>query len=699
MAITKYTKATTAVQSLPDRPNQNGYTAAQIKISFDQAAIDQKAYINDVLTVEIDNLDSNNIKDNGTQTIAGVKTFSSSPIVPTPTTDMQSSTKKYVDDAKIVITNETNAKVTILNGDISTLQGRATTSEGRLTSLEPRVTILDSRIDNLNLGSLQGFTVSELKNNFTATGNVTHIPIGITLFDANTDTLEATFNGSELMIGSEYVVNVDGVSIDLLGWNLKAGDLIHFDSIKTIAKPIGQLDGEILAEVVQARGTEVTLQARLNKSDSQLADSVQQLPIKTVLNPTIADDISKGYLVGKHLINTATGEEWICTNNTLNNAIWQRFSYDKLIKIYGVKIDTTNSNPLSALIYTDNAVGFTPALGNNGVFNAGSWTDKFPFNAIKPCLYKNGAVNYYLNPNNYAQKVDGVTASDITSGTDGDVMIEFPKIYWKFETIGTDLYIKYSDTQIDSTYKCLAHLRGTTEKDKCYISAYMGYSLTSKLRSLSGKTPTATTTIGAFRTLAQANGAGYDQMAYYQLLMLQVLYTIMFKNRDSQTALGRGYVDGNIASIATGGSNAKGMFYGETTGKLQNKFCGIEDFYGNCYYWIDGFFSDASRNILIANQIFNDTGSGYANYGVGAIADVSGYISTIQGTTETGFVIKAATGSTTTHYCDFGGLAASILPAFGGSWTDAYDAGAFQLYGYNSTAYSYVTVAARIMAL
>ena len=32
------------------------------------------------------------------QNIAGVKTFSSSPIVPTPTTDMQVATKKYVDD-------------------------------------------------------------------------------------------------------------------------------------------------------------------------------------------------------------------------------------------------------------------------------------------------------------------------------------------------------------------------------------------------------------------------------------------------------------------------------------------------------------------------------------------------------------------------------------------------------------------------
>ena len=42
------------------------------------------------------------VSTSGNQTIAGVKTFSSSPIVPTPTTDMQVSTKKYVDDLSLV---------------------------------------------------------------------------------------------------------------------------------------------------------------------------------------------------------------------------------------------------------------------------------------------------------------------------------------------------------------------------------------------------------------------------------------------------------------------------------------------------------------------------------------------------------------------------------------------------------------------
>lgn len=350
----------------------------------------------------------------------------------------------------------------------------------------------------------------------------------------------------------------------------------------------------------------------------------------------------------------------------------------KAYVLYGVKIDTTNSNPESALTYTDMAEKFTPASGNNGSFSYGSWEDKFPFNQIKPCLYKDGAVNYYINPSDYTKKEDG-SDSDITSGDNGDIMIEFPKIYWKFETIGTDLYIRYSDAKVDDGYKCLAHMRGTTEKDKCYISAYLGYSDGTKLRSLSGKTPTVNKTIGTFRTLAQANGSGYDQMAYYQLLMLQVLFTVMFKNRDSQTALGRGYVDGNSSSISTGNTNKKGLFYGETTGKMQNKFCGIEDFCGNCFYWIDGFYSDSNRHMLISNENFNDTGSGYTDYGQGAVSDINGYILDIQGTTETGFVVKATAGSTTTHYCDYGILYASQLPCFGGSWSYADSAGAFRL--------------------
>lgn len=122
------------------------------------------------------------------------------------------------------------------------------------------------------------------------------------------------------------------------------------------------------------------------------------------------------------------------------------------------------------------------------------------------------------------------------------------------------------------------------------------------------------------------------------------------------------------------------MFYGENTGKLQNKFCGIEDFWGNCYYWIDGLYSDSNRNIMIGNQNFNDNGSGYSNFGQGATSDISGYIDKVQGGTETGFIIKSSSGSSTTYYSDFGNLyAAARVADFGGYWDAASDAGAFRL--------------------
>lgn len=339
-------------------------------------------------------------------------------------------------------------------------------------------------------------------------------------------------------------------------------------------------------------------------------------------------------------------------------------------KIYGVRIDKANSNPETAVTYTDDAVGMTGG--------SSAWDNIYPFNQIKPCVFKNGGVNYYLNPNDFTKKIDGTTA-DISSGNDGDVMIEFPKIYWKIVTNNDEVFVRYSSIQIDETWKCLAHTKENIEKTKVYIGAYLGNSISSKLRSLSGKSPTVNQTVSTFRTQAEANGAGYQQMGYYQLLLLQVLYLIRFKNLDSQTALGRGYVNGNSTGTSTGGTNEKGMNFGEITGKQQMKFSGIEDFWGNYYSRIDGLFCDLNRNILIGSQNFNDTGSGYYNFGQGATFNIDGYISDIQGTTETGFIGKAANGSETTYFSDYGTLIEGSFPIFGGNWSSASYSGAFFL--------------------
>jgi hypothetical protein len=360
-------------------------------------------------------------------------------------------------------------------------------------------------------------------------------------------------------------------------------------------------------------------------------------------------------------------------------------------KVFGVSIDLANSNPATAVAYTDDAVGMT---------DGAAWDSMNIFKDIKPCLLKNGVVQYYLNPNDFTKKADG-SAADITSGNDGDVMIEIPKAGFLISTGGNIVTVKVTDNPNNPNFKYYAHSRATEgDRSKLYIGAYLGWKDGSnKLRSLSGKTPTANQTIGTFRTQAQANGAGYDIVSFYPLTLLQCLFLIKYKNRDSQTALGRGYVDGNSAAIATGGTNAKGIDFGETSGKQQMCFLNIEDMWGNLRWFIDGLFSDANRNMLTAFTGFNDTGSGYINRGQGATSDIGNYMSKPQGTTETGFIAKEVSGSATTHFTDYADLNASRLPSFGGRWSNGDGAGVFCLSVIHAADYSYSSYGARLMYL
>ena len=81
--------------------------------------------------------------------------------------------------------------------------------------------------------------------------------------------------------------------------------------------------------------------------------------------------------------------------------------------IYGFHIDSSESDPSSAVTYLRDAVGMTPAHMDftNSKFLWGSWRDAF-FHP-RPCMLKSdGTVDYYLDPDDYSKKYDG-TASDV----------------------------------------------------------------------------------------------------------------------------------------------------------------------------------------------------------------------------------------------------------------------------------------------
>lgn len=264
------------------------------------------------------------------------------------------------------------------------------------------------------------------------------------------------------------------------------------------------------------------------------------------------------------------------------NKIWPTSS------TYGVDIDLNNSDPLTSVTYTDGAVGMARSYMNFSlnVFIDNGWGSKWPFNQIKPCLFKNGAVVKYLDPSNYSKDLDGNNV-DITTGTDGDVMIEIPKIYYKISTdsINGILSVKISDTS-QTGYCCYAHTYKGVEKDKIYVGAYEAAIISDKLRSLSGQSPTVSTTADAFTTSAHSMGDGYEPFYWHIKTLIQVLFLIRFKSLDSQSALGLG-VCNNTALQNTGTRDQSGLNYGSNTA-YSVKFLGIENVYGNLNKYVAG---------------------------------------------------------------------------------------------------------------
>lgn len=335
--------------------------------------------------------------------------------------------------------------------------------------------------------------------------------------------------------------------------------------------------------------------------------------------------------------------------------------------LYTAIIDTTNSNPETSVTYADDAIGLTPG---SAIFD-----EKF---GHYPVMLKGGVEGKKLNPNDYTKHTDGTTA-DITSGAEGDVMVAIPRLGYKVETVGNNLHVSVTDEPNKVGFSYKAHTRGSASRDVIYVGAYLGFNQNGKLRSISGKEPTPSQALGVFRDQAQANGSGYELLGFYQLTLIQCMYIIKYKNLDSQTAVGTGFVTRNNASITTGGANAKGMDFGETTGKQQMKLFGIEDFWGNLFYWIDGLRSDANWDLLITTDNFGGADSTYTKYDTTVSANVNGYLTKAQGDNNKGFIAQEVGGSQTTYYCDAGVLLASRFPYFGGYWESGLGTGAFNL--------------------
>ena len=355
-------------------------------------------------------------------------------------------------------------------------------------------------------------------------------------------------------------------------------------------------------------------------------------------------------------------------------------------RVMTAKFNLSDSNPATWGSYEDDAAGM--------VAGSADWDTFF---GHYPCILENGVELGKLNPNNMAQYEDGTSAPITTLGK--DVMICFPRRGLKIWTDNGYLYVSMTDEEGRAGYDYYAHTYKGDPLSAFYLGKYKGYASGSALYSTSGQTPTGSQTIGTFRTYAQARGTGYEQSAFFQLTYRQAMYMLKYLGQNAQLAIGRGFVDGNSAAHATGGTNALGMDYGETTGKVQCSLFGLEDFYGNISEFVDGIYSDSNRKMKVSDGSYNDTGNGYTDAGTSSLSsNINGYAKDTNGTSIAGFTPSSFTyGSDSTYFCDYANVLADRLAFFGGSWDAASTAGVFRL-GVNRTAsYSNADYSSRLM--
>ena len=188
---------------------------------------------------------------------------------------------------------------------------------------------------------------------------------------------------------------------------------------------------------------------------------------------------------------------------------------------------------------------------------------------MKGCLLDDdGNVKDYLDPLDWT--------SAVRDGSRGQVMVELPEYYEKFETEGNKRRVWMS----------LEPLSGFRKVSKRYVSAYQAYSKDSKLCSIAGVLATSNLSRTAFRTQARARKSGsvsWNCMMYDVQRELYWLFAVEYANLSCQTTYNaqltsEGYRQGGLGAGVSNVDNTKWNTY---NGNKPFVTCGISDSLGN----------------------------------------------------------------------------------------------------------------------
>lgn len=415
------------------------------------------------------------------------------------------------------------------------------------------------------------------------------------------------------------------------------------------------------------------------------------------------------------------------------------FAYDFY---YGIEWDTTVSNPVPTRIGKAELHAELPVQS-----------------LIRRCVLKtDGTVNYYLNANDSTKRDNGAAAN--LSGADGQVMVELPECYARFEMDGTKRRALISTQELPGFHKW----------NKAYISAYeatvqrstntlmsvvnMGADYRGggnnadwdgTYRSLLGR-PATNISLTSFRTYARQGRSTEWNCNVYQLHKeLWWFFAIEYCNFNSQAEYNaaldsNGYHQGGLGAGVTqisdwngyngympfvpcGTTNSLGNRTGVVTYNAMKadgttvhyaapvpSYRGVENPFGHIWKWTDGCLcniqSEAAGGVsmfYVCDNPANFASSISANYDYrGDLPRSNGYVKeVILG--EYGEIMPLSIGGgSTTYFCDNfytdipGSGSATRGVLFGGSAHFDADAGFVNADTNNTPSLTYANVGSRL---
>jgi len=297
--------------------------------------------------------------------------------------------------------------------------------------------------------------------------------------------------------------------------------------------------------------------------------------------------------------------------------------YSTQAAVYGVLYDPSASSPVCQRV----------VLNGTQLVSVDSFAE-LPAHDFRRCVMSNLAnrtIAYYLDPHDSTKKADG-TASDLT-GADGDVMVEIPITYWKYQvrSDGKILYLvsdqEFSGSAIHPYFYVSpdGHIArkqyvGAFQTTICNASggrianmmnqeatAPTTYAVGYKARSVAECKPWTAMTQATHRTAAANNGGFGVNSLFHQYLMLMMV--IEGGSFDTQTAISPGFVyastwnyaftrisgranfgngTGSILVNSTQDAAITWQSVADTLKVVQFAYRGIENPYGEIWKFEDG---------------------------------------------------------------------------------------------------------------